>query len=408
MAKKRRLLLSLVAFFLPALLLSGCASPRRVACRLTAKMLDPRTSPRKSLGYRHRLMTLAPHSDEFLAEAFFPIGLYDVPEHALPDIAAAGFNLIVNGGRDPGYLARAESAGLRVIPYVPLDGIQDAARKARRQRSILAWYLFDEPDLNGLPAGEYRCLARELRRRDSRRPIYLTVWSANRYRDFIGACDIFAPVAYPITQLAPEKNDLRMVARKLDAARAAACEKPLWAIVQAFWAEPLWPRNPTPAELRAMIFIALNHGADGIIYFSYKSGDRPITQHAELFNAIRLINGQLRALRGPLLVPPAREAVRVELMENGAGAAQAAVEETPAPPLDCSLRPFGGSRLLIAVNPDYIPKTVHIVLSNHAEGRPLRARELFPEAGNASPEAASDHPLRLSFSPYQVRLFRLD
>ena len=81
-------------------------------------MLDPATSPREELRLEQRLIALGPESDRFLPEAFFPIGLYDVPEEALPEIAAAGFNTVVDGGKDASYLARAQAVGLRVIPYI--------------------------------------------------------------------------------------------------------------------------------------------------------------------------------------------------------------------------------------------------------------------------------------------------
>lgn len=393
------------------LLAPGCMSPSWRAQRAAAKMLDPDTSARKSLLYRRRLIELAPHSNQFLADAFFPIGLYDVPEAALPEIAAAGFNLAVSGGRNPSYLARAEALGLRVIPYIPLDYMSREVEKARGERGLLAWYLFDEPDLHRMPPEEYHRLAKKLRRLDPKRPIFLTVWAPRRYADYMEHCDIFAPNPYPITNVEAEKNELRFVALAVDAARAAADGRPVWAILQAFWAEPQWPRNPTPDELGAMVFMALNHGADGVIYFSYKSGDRPITEHAELFDAIKEINGRIRALRGVLLLPPEEDALRQELVEEKAEEPEPVEEpaesEMPSyPPLDCSLRSFRGAKLFIAVNPDPVAKQVRILFPREEAER--HASELFGAESTDPVIIPPGAPLTLSFEPHQTRLFWIE
>jgi len=293
-------LVCLVAF---AVLAAGCAGPWRAA-RLAARMRNPGVPPRKRLRLRQELLALGADSQAFLAEAFFPLGLYDVPESALHQVAAAGFNLVVNADTEPEYLTRAESAGLRLIPYIRLQRMEEDVRLAGPARPIFAWYLVDEPDLNGVPPGEYRALANRLRKLDPERPIFLTVWSPDRYAEYAEACDILAPNPYAIRHEEPAENDLRQVAAALDAARSAAEGKPVWAVIQAFRAPPHWPRLPTPQEVRAMVFLALNHGADGIIYFSYRSGDRPITERRALFQEITRLNGHLRALRGALLVRP--------------------------------------------------------------------------------------------------------
>jgi len=410
-------------------LLTGCASREWMAERAAAEMLDPATPPREELRLRQQLIALAPDSDALLAGAFFPIGLYDVPEEALAEVAAAGFNLVVNGANEPAYLARAQALGLRVIPYVDTQHMAadvarasgsapapDALLQKAAARALFAWYLFDEPDLNGISAEDYLVLSKELRRVEKSRPIFLTVLLPENYSAFVAGCDILAPNSYPIQEERPERNNLRRVAEAVQAARAAAGARPVWAILQAFYAPPIWPRNPTPQELRAMVFLALNHGASGVIYFSYKSGDRPITRRPELFPAVERLNGQLNALRSALLAPPMEKAVSVQVVE----------ERIPAPatwkvpegrePVDCSLRPFLGAHLLITVNPDPWKKTARLILPETVAAK--RAEEWFGDPDPAAPDksclaappaqpltAPSSAPLELPFEPYQVRIF---
>jgi hypothetical protein len=352
---------------------------------------------------RQKLVALTPESERYLADAFFPIGLYDVPESALQEVAAAGFNLVVNGDKEPPYLFRAEAAGIRVIPYVNTDDMAADARKAKVSRALFAWYLFDEPDLNDVSPEEYRELLAQLRKADETRPVYLTVVSSKNFAVYADGCGILAPNPYPIRHLEAEENDLCEVARAVDRARAAAGTRPVWAVIQTFWAEPIWLRNPTPDELRAMTFLALNHGASGIIYFSYKSGDRPITQHRELFAAIRELNGQISALRGALLAPTVKWDFDVQVLQETAPpeAMPLRIPERPVR-LDCSLRAFRDAHLLIAVNPDSWGKKADIALPRTFPG--LEIAELF-----GGPDAVKGprcgERVELDFQPYQVRIF---
>ena len=265
----------------------------------------------------------------------------------------------------------------------------------------------DEPDLNEVAPEEYSRLARRLRKLDRARPIYLTVWSPLRYGDYVNVCDILAPNPYPILHTEPEQNNLRLVGIILDAARESAGGRPVWAILQAFYAEPAWPRNPTPRELRAMVFLALNHGADGIIYFSYKSGGRPITEHRELFAEMSRINGHLRALRGALLARPIRSIRHVEVKQDERPATlQMPADARASVPLDCSIRDFCRAQLLIAVNPDPWAKTMDIHLP---EGdTPRKATELFADEESGPTEIQAGTPITSRFAAFQVRVYWIE
>lgn len=387
-----------------AVVCAGCASRAQVAERTAARMLDPRTPSREMLCLQGRLIGLAPESAPFLASGFFPIGLYDAPESALFDIAAAGFNLVLNGDTAPGYLDRARAAGLRVVPYVRTDERMPAdVREAAGERAVFAWYLFDEPDLNGMEPETYAELSAKLRRLDRSRGIFLTVLRPKNYPLYVGGSDILAPNPYPIRRLRAEENNLREVIYAVRAARLAAGARPVWVVLQAFWAEPVWPRNPTPEELRCMAFLALNHGASGVTYFSWKSGDRTLIEHRELFESIRRLNGQLDALRGALLVPPEERAFEIDVDEPAESARRRPVRPPERPILlDCSMRAFGRARLFIAANPDPWPKRATIGLPGLADPR---VSELFPGASPA-PVLEGDR-LTLAFEPFEVRLLWL-
>ena len=356
-------------------------------------MLSSKATARKTLQYRQKLIALGPPACPYLDLAFFPIGLYDVPESALPAAAAAGFNLVVNGDNEPAYLDRAEAGGMRVIPYIRLDKMAEDAARFRDEPRVFAWYLYDEPDLNGMPPRTYRRLARKLHNLDPDRPIFLTVLSLTRYDDYVDECDILAPNPYPIIHEEPECNELRWVGVGVDAAREAAGDRPVWAIIQAFYGPPIWRRNPTPDELRAMVFLAVNHGADGIIYFSYRSGDRPITEHRDLFEAVAETNTRIHALRGALLVRPSADGVKLNRAEDS------------PPAVDVSLRDAGNFRLLIVVNPDPWSKSADLYLEGPRTC--LKVSTVFNDGNTESLVLPRGEPLRLWFEPFQVHILKL-
>ncbi len=385
----------LVVCSIALITLTACSYRSFRAERLADRMQDPDVAPRKRFLAAEALRRLTPESEPYLGDLFFPIGLYDVPEEAIQRVAADGFNLIVNGGRDPLYLRRAEAAGLKVIPYIRHDHMAADVARVGRSPAVAAWYLQDEPDLNEMPPETYAELADLLRDEDPARPIYLTVWSPAHYERYVDEADIFAPNPYPIIHENPDLNDLRIVGAVLDAARRAAGDRPVWAILQAFHAEPVWPRQPAPEELRAMVFIALNHGASGVIYFSWKSGGRPIVEDEPLYAEILRTNGQLRALRAALLVPPERGSLHEPLPTE---------DPLTWAGLDYSIRRFGDARLFIVVNPD--PKPVEITLPAGELGEGV-LKPCFPGADAAGPLPA-DFPITLEFAPFEVRLYWIE
>lgn len=394
-------------------LLCGCASPSEKSARAFARLNQAGVTPREEIALRQEIISRAPESEPYLSRLFFPIGLYDVPEAALFDVAAGGFNLILNGDTTPTYLGRAAACGLRVVPYIRIEHMAEDVKSARGAKPLFAWYLFDEPDLNDMPPEKYSLLAGQLRALDPTRPIFLTVLSPRRYAEYAGECDIFATTVYPVRHEDEQDNNLWPVAWATDAAVRAAKGRPVWAVLQAFFGEPAWERNPTPEEVCVMAFLALNHGASGILYFSYKSGDKPLPEQTDLYDGIVNLNSQLAALRGPLLTPPLRWKPKLNVIdeEPAEGVQFVQLEEKPSPapvpPIDCSLRRFGNAHLFIAVNADPWSKTIEIALPSALAGRPIT--EIYGDPDDSiKDKLPNDARIELGFGAHDVRLFWIE
>ncbi len=209
-----------------------------------------------------------------------PRGLYYVCQHSdLAAIATAGFNFAVVPSTRASYAFGEEARNQKISllissPRLAEDSWQNLERKFGQNPALLGWCVTPRPDKQTMPPEVTANVCRQLR---SISPSHLTLMSLaspsllryySEFPDIIAAWSLPVPAA-PITS----------VARMVDAAKEAASDwHPVWAIIQA--AGPAWyndqsldpegaGRAPTPAEVRAMTYLALVHGANGLMYYGY-------------------------------------------------------------------------------------------------------------------------------------------
>jgi len=148
---------------------------------------------------------------------------------------------------------------------------------------------------------------------DPYHPVILALRPNSTLERYAQACDIVLvwtdPIPrWPITTVA---DAVRM------ATAATAGAKPVWAMIQSTglaWTETRGydpetsGRPPTPAEHRAMVYLAVINGADGIAHYSFRvppaqgrSGYYLQTDAADLWESIKETNRQLNALAPALI-----------------------------------------------------------------------------------------------------------
>ena len=237
---------------------------------------------------------------------FFPIGIYavwkkafngDSFDRAFEDLKTNGFNVAhtYNNARGEEFRAFMDAAARHGIRLFLASGqgancadaravLEDVARE-RRHPALLAWYLADDTVAYMSPQ-QLTALSDAVRAID---PDHITVQAdtvgadaQSNYGDFVGATDGFLPELYPIRgdddvpQIITDMQRLRA-----DLRAAGNPVKTVWPIIQYFegWG---WPRFPTPDELRAMSFLALIHGANGITWYTYGGhGDNHGATHTD-------------------------------------------------------------------------------------------------------------------------------
>lgn len=304
---------------------------------------------------------------------FFPLGWYDSPdEKHLAEIAQGPFNCILDYGTNLKpkawmlkYLDEVHRRGMKIVyclndvyptaKYLEGKGwegitgneaILDAVVKAYRDHpAVLAWYLNDELPRELAPRLEkYYQRVREL---DPDHPCYIVLCNMGELSYFRDTTDIYGVDPYPIPA-----NPVTLVSSWMDLSNAAVKgRKPTWLVPQAFaWyqynpagsnrarqpsaAELKTGRAPTYDEARCMTYLALTHGAKGLIYYCYYDL-RVLPQYAERWAGLKRTAGEVKAL-SPMLLSP-----------DDLGAAKCS---PPDAPIHSKLKEHNGKLYLLAVN----------------------------------------------------------
>jgi len=275
--------------------LSNAKGNELAEARTTFKIVAPRPA-----------QTVIDEDGTFLVDGkpFFPLGLYHVPTVDYKDVAALGINTVqfwtwdsdTDGNGFSRGLAKASANGLKAIYELNHKSGQIARDVAKAQAdnpAILMWYGLDEPT-----EGSYG-LAATLRdtfhAEDLHHPVYTVSCRKDVYAEHAAFADVFAIDPYGKPSVAAE-------CLPLAAAAIAPQGKPLICVPGAFGQEE------TPAEMRATAYLALAHGARGIIWYPWNQrGGGPIgvgcknspAQQAAISNICADVKELLPALFAP-------------------------------------------------------------------------------------------------------------
>ncbi len=237
---------------------------------------------------------------------FFPFGWYHVSwafdaEHRLRflrDIAAAGYNAVHAGVKTVDewqtFLDEAQKLNVKVVTEFGVDPIQVITRY-KDHPAVLAWNPGDEPDGTGTSAEEMASRQDRFKQADPNHPSYMTLCVPSSYARYAGAADIIAPDPYPLPS-SPTSVVYDCISSA--SAEAAKHHHGLIAIPQCFgYPDSGWSRVPNYDEVRNMTYLALLGGAKGIIYYVYDDGRFRVTDHPELWAAMKTMPREITALQ---------------------------------------------------------------------------------------------------------------
>eukprot|EP01047_Picozoa_sp_COSAG01_P064216 COSAG01_NODE_8459_length_2778_cov_4.303471_2_plen_185_part_00 len=161
-----------------------------------------------------------------------------------------------------------------------LDVVSAIMARVKDHRSVVSWYIADEPDggsanvtLTSLHATVLGSLYRHVKSIDAR-PVSICVDSTppdlkaneHNFPAFLPFTDIVLADIYPVSH--HWTNGLT-VAGGIELLRNHTT-KPIMLVAQSFGGTECYPREPTPTEERLMVYLAWIHGASGVLFFDHE------------------------------------------------------------------------------------------------------------------------------------------
>ncbi len=263
----------------------------------------------------------------------FPLCMYGIgAARDLAVIKEAGFNCFHTYSQDPETLAKlaAEAKKLKLMMTAYPDRVIDSPySKAAKKWPMLAWYLYDEPEVRGMQPAELEKLELRTKTWSPKQRTAFVMGDGNAALTYGAYGDALMVDWYPVPHLKTESvgyhvSLVKSAAGIMDAKRP---DRPVWAVLQAFdW--KIYPQlrkvrvggYPTFNEIRFMTYMALARGANGLFYFTFSQEGKTLDAWPERWFLFKQIAAEINALKpilekgGEAAAPPGldeRLAVRV-------------------------------------------------------------------------------------------------
>jgi hypothetical protein len=282
-----------------------------------------------------------PEAPQPADDSFFPLAVWLQSPRNAARYRDLGINTYVALWRGPTdeQLDALDAAGMRLV------AVQNArSLKYRDRKTIIAWMHEDEPDNAqslgpgkgyGPPITPEKIVEdyKRMKAADSDRPVLLNLGQGVAWDNWVGrgvrrnhpedypryveGCDAVSFDIYPVVHDHPDvAGKLWYVGKGVQRLREwTGGKKPVWCCI-----ETTHISNPqkiaTPAQVRSEVWMAIAHGASGIIYFCHEFKPQQIEagllEHPDVMAAVKAVNAQIRELAPVLNSPTVEGAVRAE------------------------------------------------------------------------------------------------
>lgn len=221
----------------------------------------------------------------------FVLGIYCVDDiNELSTIKEAGFNVVQTYNTDPEYIdllaTKAKENELKILVY-PTKIIGSKYQQKVSQYPLLAWYIYDEPDVWNLSKDKLLEINNNCKKSFPNDKTAFVIGEGFTETPFYDVADILMVDWYPVPHLPLESLGKNVALAKQGVTMVEQENKPLWAVIQLFdWKEYKQYRKdddrigrfPKKEEIRFMSYDAIVNGATGLFYFNYKSEKKPLPQ----------------------------------------------------------------------------------------------------------------------------------
>ncbi|MDD5208187.1 MAG: hypothetical protein PHV36_02255 [Elusimicrobiales bacterium] len=240
----------------------------------------------------------------------FPLGFYGITgPKELGVLKEAGFNCFHTYTQDPERLAalaaEAKKLDLKMVAY-PDRVIDSSYTKEAKRWPVLAWYLYDEPEVRKFPLASLEQMDKRVKDWSSAAKTVFVMGEGVAAFNYGGVADMLMVDWYPVPHLRLESVGEQIAMAKAGAAikDPSRQNKPVWAVLQAFdWIgypqkrQPPVGGFPTFEQVRFMTYLAIARGAEGIFYFTYTGSDGvPLPNRPERWGTYQRMAAELNAL----------------------------------------------------------------------------------------------------------------
>jgi hypothetical protein len=350
---------------------------------------------------------------------FFPIGVWLQNPSNATAYKTNGINMYVGmwGGLDQEKLDNLKKAGMLLICDQNAFGLKNPDEK-----TIFGWMHGDEPDNAQMnrKTGKYDpCIDpaiiirsyEEIRNNDPSRPVYINLGQGVSYINYIGrgtcrgnidkykvstngylkGCDIASFDIYPVNNRDEEsQNNLWYVAKGIDSLRSwTNHSKPVWCWIECTKISDKSSRKPTTLEVKAEVWMALIHGANGFGYFCHSfispQDDASLLHDDGMIQAVKAINTRVTSLARVLNSP------------NTSGFASV-TSSNPIVPVDIMTKSLRDANYIFAVGMRSGFTTATFTVESGT------IVEVIDEGRSIT---VSDGKFSDEFSPYEVHLYKI-
>lgn len=272
---------------------------------------------------------------------FFPLCVWVQNVRNAERYKAIGVNTYVSLYRGPTeeQLAALEKAGMYAVVHQ-----SERSLKFKDSEVIVGWMHGDEPDNAqprrdggrgwGPPIAPEKIIANyeRIKAADPTRPVLLNLgqgvawdnWHGRGvrsrhpedYPEYVKGCDIASFDIYPVTHDSPDVAGKLWyvghgVKRLVD---WTGGDKPVWACIETTHIHSEMSM-PTPQQLRSEVWMAIAHGATGIIYFCHEFKPREVEagllQYPEMVEAVKTVNAEVASLAAVINSPTVQDEIIV-------------------------------------------------------------------------------------------------
>lgn len=351
------------------------------------------------------------------SKTHFPLGVWLQDPINATRYRDAGINTFVGLWQGPtdAQLDALKQNGLLVICA------QNETALRRGDTNIVAWMHNDEPDNAqsrgarfgfGSPIAPEKVVAdyQHLKAADPGRPVLLNLgqgvaWDdwygrgrrnnhPEDYPEYLKGCDIASFDIYPANHGSKAvAGNLWYVAHGVERLRQwTGGQKPVWACIECTHIAESG-RKPTPSEVRSEVWMALIHGARGLIYFVHqfkpKFIEAALLEDSEMLAAVTALNQQITALAPVLNSPTLTNIVTVTTNDSSV-------------PVATMVKQSGGQTYLFAAAMRGQTTTAKFSFKESATN--LRVEVL----GEARSFTATNGMFADQFAPWAVHLYRVE